>query len=80
MKQFPPKSRDFRLKINCRSPTLSVHAGNEWRASHNMRQINVTNQNEGPDICNTRRVPFTYCYSRHLLQKPEDWGVWVDVR
>ena len=52
---------------------------NAWRSAHGLDTFTIVDQQEAPQLVNVRRVPFQYCYSRHLLPKCRDWGCWVDV-
>lgn len=49
---------------------------NEWRASLDLEPIPVT---EGPNLAETLKVPFTYCWSPSLMPKPSDWPSHIDV-
>ena len=51
---------------------------NEFRHRIGLRRIGVADR-QGHRLLARRRVPFTYCFSKHLLPKPADWNVWVDV-
>ncbi|KAJ5826653.1 hypothetical protein N7447_003416 [Penicillium robsamsonii] len=50
---------------------------NAWRkGSLNLDPIPAT---EGPNLLETLKVPFTYCWSPALVPKPSDWGSHIDV-
>ncbi|KAL4934238.1 uncharacterized protein BDV17DRAFT_248733 [Aspergillus undulatus] len=49
---------------------------NDWRASLDMEPIPAT---EGPNLAETLKVPFTYCWSPSMMPKPQDWGPHIDV-
>ncbi|CAI7644449.1 unnamed protein product [Penicillium bialowiezense] len=49
---------------------------NEWRYSLDLEPIPVT---EGPNLAETLKVPFTYCWSPSLMPKPSDWPSYIDV-
>lgn len=34
---------------------------------------------EGPNLAQTLKVPFTYCWSPALLPKPEDWPSYIGI-
>ncbi|KAJ5766000.1 uncharacterized protein N7511_003616 [Penicillium nucicola] len=45
---------------------------NEWR--RNTLELDPVPVTEGPNLLETLKVPFTYCWSPGLVPKPEDWG------
>ncbi|KAL0933992.1 Sterol 3-beta-glucosyltransferase UGT80B1-like protein 1 [Colletotrichum truncatum] len=49
---------------------------NEWRTELDLEQIAFS---DGPNLAETLRVPFTYCWSPALVPKPQDWGPHIDV-
>eukprot|EP00122_Pirum_gemmata_P004287 Pgem_evm1s3891 len=38
----------------------------------------VYKKSSGSRILRKRRIPFVYCFSHELIQKPKDWGPWID--
>jgi hypothetical protein len=36
--------------------------------------IEPLNRSAGPSVLESLRVPYTYCWSEGLIQKPPDWG------
>ncbi|THC90086.1 hypothetical protein EYZ11_010450 [Aspergillus tanneri] len=49
---------------------------NEWRETIDLEPVPT---GEGPNLAQTLKVPFTYCWSPALLPKPEDWPSYIDV-
>lgn len=49
---------------------------NDWRATLDLEPIPAT---EGPSLCETLRIPFTYCWSPSLMPKPLEWPAHIDV-
>ncbi|KAI0439820.1 sterol glucosyltransferase [Xylaria telfairii] len=49
---------------------------NDWRDSIDLEPIPLT---EGPNLAETLKVPFTYCWSPSLISKPFDWPNYIDV-
>ncbi|KAH8423773.1 putative sterol glucosyltransferase [Aspergillus melleus] len=49
---------------------------NEWRATIDLEPVPT---GEGPNLAQTLKVPFTYCWSPALLPKPADWPSYIDV-
>ncbi|CAG7925672.1 unnamed protein product [Penicillium olsonii] len=49
---------------------------NDWRATLDLEPVPAT---EGPSLCNTLKVPFTYCWSPSLMPKPIEWPAHIDV-
>ncbi|CAG8237173.1 unnamed protein product [Penicillium salamii] len=49
---------------------------NDWRATLDLEPVPAT---EGPSLCDTLKVPFTYCWSPSLMPKPIEWPAHIDV-
>ncbi|KAJ2975641.1 hypothetical protein NUW58_g8299 [Xylaria curta] len=49
---------------------------NEWRDSIDLEPVPLT---EGPNLAETLKIPFTYCWSPSLISKPFDWPKYIDV-
>ncbi|CAG7935206.1 unnamed protein product [Penicillium olsonii] len=49
---------------------------NDWRATLDLEPVPAT---EGPSLCNTLKVPFTYCWSPSFMPKPIEWPAHIDV-
>ncbi|KAB8070951.1 hypothetical protein BDV29DRAFT_197716 [Aspergillus leporis] len=49
---------------------------NDWRETIDLERVPVT---EGPNLVQTLKVPFTYCWSPALVPKPKDWPSYIDV-
>ncbi|OCL10385.1 glycosyltransferase family 1 protein [Glonium stellatum] len=49
---------------------------NKWRKIHDLEPVPAT---EGPNLAETLKVPFTYCWSPALVPKPADWPSYIDV-
>ncbi|KAF5858188.1 hypothetical protein ETB97_004690 [Aspergillus alliaceus] len=49
---------------------------NNWRETIDLERVPVT---EGPNLVQTLKVPFTYCWSPALVPKPKDWPSYIDV-
>ncbi|KAI0187285.1 sterol glucosyltransferase [Xylaria flabelliformis] len=49
---------------------------NDWRDSIDLEPVPLT---EGPNLAETLKVPFTYCWSPSLISKPFDWPEYIDV-
>lgn len=49
---------------------------NSWRASIDLEPVPAT---EGPNLPDTLKVPFTYCWSAALVPKPSDWAAHIDI-
>jgi sterol 3beta-glucosyltransferase len=45
---------------------------NDWRVKN--LQLEPVHASMGPDLIDTMKVPFTYCWSPKLVPKPQDWG------
>lgn len=43
---------------------------NTWRKSMDLEEVPMS---EGPGLVETLNVPFTYCWSPALVEKPPDW-------
>ncbi|OQD70782.1 hypothetical protein PENPOL_c001G00121 [Penicillium polonicum] len=50
---------------------------NTWRKD--TLELDPIPATEGPNLYETLKVPFTYCWSPALTSKPEDWGPHIDV-
>jgi hypothetical protein len=59
-------------------PTPTKHSlgdvVNEWRSTIDLQALPTT---EGPDLVDTLKVPFTYCWSPALVPKPRDWAAHI---
>ncbi|KAI1123670.1 sterol glucosyltransferase [Nemania abortiva] len=49
---------------------------NDWRNSIDLEPVPLT---EGPNLAETLKIPFTYCWSPSLIPKPFDWPEYIDV-
>ncbi|KAF3017109.1 sister chromatid cohesion protein 1 [Neopestalotiopsis sp. 37M] len=49
---------------------------NEWRDKLDLEPIAFS---DGPNLAETLKIPFTYCWSPALVPKPGDWGAHIDV-
>ncbi|KAJ7678184.1 hypothetical protein DFH06DRAFT_567895 [Mycena polygramma] len=49
---------------------------NKWRRSLDLEAVPLS---EGPDLVDTLKIPFTYCWSPALVPKPADWASHIDV-
>ncbi|KAI0870419.1 sterol glucosyltransferase [Hypoxylon argillaceum] len=49
---------------------------NDWRNSIDLEPVPLT---EGPNLAETLKIPFTYCWSPSLIPKPFDWPEHIDV-
>ncbi|KAI0553520.1 sterol glucosyltransferase [Xylaria curta] len=49
---------------------------NDWRDSIDLEPVPLT---EGPNLAETLKIPFTYCWSPSLISKPFDWPEYIDV-
>ncbi|KAI0411012.1 sterol glucosyltransferase [Xylaria grammica] len=49
---------------------------NDWRNSIDLEPVPLT---EGPNLAETLKIPFTYCWSPSLISKPFDWPEYIDV-
>jgi hypothetical protein len=47
---------------------------NDWRETIDLERVPVT---EGPNLVQTLKVPFTYCWSPALVPKPKDWPSYI---
>lgn len=45
---------------------------NTWRKD--TLELDPIPTTEGPNLYETLKIPFTYCWSPALTSKPEDWG------
>lgn len=43
---------------------------NDWRKARDLEPVPTT---EGPNLAETLKIPFTYCWSPSLVPKPFDW-------
>ncbi|KAJ5499096.1 UDP-glucuronosyl/UDP-glucosyltransferase [Penicillium expansum] len=50
---------------------------NTWRKD--TLKLDTILTTEGPNLYETLKIPFTYCWSPTLTPKPEDWGPHIDV-
>ncbi|KAJ5573899.1 uncharacterized protein N7459_008326 [Penicillium hispanicum] len=50
---------------------------NMWR--RDVLDLDFIPATEGPNLAENLRVPFTYCWSSALVEKPRDWGSHIDV-
>ncbi|ETS86260.1 hypothetical protein PFICI_00088 [Pestalotiopsis fici W106-1] len=49
---------------------------NEWRDKLDLEPIAFS---DGPNLAETLKIPFTYCWSPALVPKPSDWGPHIDI-
>ncbi|KAJ8124431.1 hypothetical protein O1611_g9210 [Lasiodiplodia mahajangana] len=49
---------------------------NDWRNTLDLEPVPLT---EGPNLAETLKIPFTYCWSPSLIPKPFDWPEYIDV-
>ncbi|KAI1120431.1 putative sterol glucosyltransferase [Nemania abortiva] len=49
---------------------------NEWRDTLDLEPVSFS---DGPNLTNTLKIPFTFCWSPALVPKPADWGPHIDV-
>ncbi|KAI9930242.1 hypothetical protein MW887_012054 [Aspergillus wentii] len=49
---------------------------NSFRSTIDLEAVPMT---EGPNLAETLKVPFTYCWSPALMPKPKDWPSHIDV-
>ncbi|OLN97672.1 Sterol 3-beta-glucosyltransferase UGT80A2-like protein 2 [Colletotrichum chlorophyti] len=49
---------------------------NRWRRSIDLEPVAMF---DGPLLAERLRIPFTYCWSPALVEKPADWGAHIDV-
>lgn len=47
---------------------------NEWRDKLDLEPIAFS---DGPNLAETLKIPFTYCWSPALVPKPGDWGAHI---
>ncbi|PVI03303.1 glycosyltransferase family 1 protein [Periconia macrospinosa] len=50
---------------------------NKWRVED--LQMDPVHTSMGPDLIETLKIPFTYCWSPALVPKPNDWGSNIDI-
>jgi hypothetical protein len=48
---------------------------NKWR--RDTLELDPIPATEGPNLLETLKIPFTYCWSPALVPKPEDWGAHI---
>ncbi|GME29016.1 hypothetical protein ETB97_009763 [Neofusicoccum parvum] len=49
---------------------------NKWRKGLDLEEVPMS---EGPDLADSLKIPFTYCWSPALVPKPRDWPSYIDV-
>ncbi|KAI0914163.1 putative sterol glucosyltransferase [Ustulina deusta] len=49
---------------------------NEWRDTLDLEPVAFS---DGPNLTETLKIPFTFCWSPALVPKPADWGSHIDV-